>query len=40
MDFNVGRTIRSFHSVPFFSPNPDLSSAVHLFSPSFSPVGN
>ena len=38
MDFNFGKIIRSSQSLSFSSPNPDLSSPVHLFSASFSPV--
>lgn len=40
MDFNLGKMIRSSYSPSFSSPNPDLSSPIHLFSASFSLVGN
>lgn len=40
MDFNLGKMIRSSHSLSFSTPNPDLSSPIHLFSANFSPVGN
>jgi len=40
MEFNLGKMIQSFHSLSFSSPRPDLSHPFHLFSASFSPVGN
>lgn len=35
MDFNLGKTIRSSHSLSFSTPNPDLSSPFHLYSATF-----